>query len=135
MFRAHKENSRGLNLVELMIAIVITVFIAMSLMSIFAQGYRNLRKARMRQAAYFLAQEKIEMLSDGDYVASELAAGHSLNESKAYLSAPFADFQREVSVINPDPSTGDSNLSLVNVTVYWNGTQGEQNFSLSTLVF
>lgn len=125
-----REKKRGLSLVETCVAITIVMIILGSLVMIFSQGYRFLRKARMEVYACFLAQEKMEELSTaGD--AALFSNPDSHDESKAAMASPFAQFQREVNVICP--YLGYNDLAHIIVTVYWQGQKAEKSLRYETL--
>jgi len=138
------RSSNGLSLIEVCLAIAILAIIFTNLSFIFDQGYMFLRKTRLSRQAFFLAEEKMEELLHENTVNSPT------NEAKARLDSPFEAFQRSVSIdlLNAaslrsvcctSPGVGcvlgcGSRLAEVNVTIYWNGTSGEQSFSLVSLV-
>lgn len=123
----------GLSLIEVCLAIAILAVIFISLSGIFNQGYRFLRKTKLRNMACFLAQEKMEVFLHN----STFLLGN--NSSVMNLSAPYQDFRGEINITSPASGEGsmpgvDATLARINVTIYWNGTSGEQNFSLTSLV-
>jgi Tfp pilus assembly protein PilV len=126
-----KDNRKGLNLIEVVIATFLYLIIMVSLLNVFNQGYRFLRKSRMAQTAYFLAQEKMEEVLTG----SVFPGPGSHNETRANVTN-FTDLQRQVNFTCPPAwlNSSYSGLAAVNVTVYWQGQQGEQSFSLLSLV-
>jgi len=135
------RSSNGLSLIEVCLAIAILAIIFTNLSFIFDQGYLFLRKTRLSRQAFFLAEEKIEELLSADVVNDP----DGYNETKYWLDPPFEAFQRSVSVSKTAASLTscggagapvgcDGKLAEVNVTIYWNGTSGEQNFSLVSLV-
>jgi prepilin-type N-terminal cleavage/methylation domain-containing protein len=125
----NKTRQKGLNLIEVAISLAIFAVIIVSILNIFSQGYRYLRKNRMDFIACFLAQEKMEGLLNASYVFSNPA-----NMSKAAVSN-FTDFQIGVNFTSPPQGFSSpyyDNLAQINVTVYWQGQTGEQNFTLAT---
>lgn len=135
-----QESKRALSLIEVCISIVIVAMVLASMVGIFSQGYRYLRKARMKTTAYFLAQEKMEELST-DSDATLFSAPDSHDEARGVVDATlFPGFEREVDVTCPyDPCVPPAscpypNLAQITVIVYWQGEQGEQSFRLVSLV-
>lgn len=135
---SHARPSNGLSLIEVCLAIAILAVIFANLSFIFNQGYLFLRKTRLSRQAFFLAEERMEYL----LIANAVNDPDSFNVTpKQPVGAPFEAFQYEVSIKNDTSAvlscTGGGcggKLAEVNVTIYWNGTSGEQNFSLVSLV-
>jgi len=137
------RSSNGLSLIEVCLAIAILAIIFTNLSFIFDQGYLFLRKTRLSRQAFLLAEERMEELLHENTVDSP----NTYNETKGLkpYDPPFEAFKREV-IINktatsvlgcggPGVAAGcEGRLAEVNVTIYWNGTSGEQSFSLVSLV-
>lgn len=112
---------KSFSLLEVSIATVLLTMILVSIFGIFGQGYRYLRKAKMRNIALLLAQEKIE-----EEFNWPLAPG-SISEAPV---SGFPDFNRTVSVITPYLT--DNDLARITVTVSW-GVGPTQALTLESL--
>lgn len=134
------RSAKGLSLIEVCLAIAIVAIIFTHLSFIFDQGYSFLRKTRLSRLAFFLAEEEMERLLDSRAV-DDPDDGWNITTKTAF-DPPFAAFQRQISIDKTASSVATAcggtgcggRLAEVNVTVYWNGTSGEQSFSLVSLV-
>jgi Tfp pilus assembly protein PilV len=116
--------TRGYSLVEVCISIIILTVIFASMMAVFSQGSRYLRKDRQRSVGLMLAYGMMENLTATGYVFSG-----DRNQTKTALAAPFQRFQ---SMVNVTAVPGPAGLAEINVTIFWQGEQGERNVSVNT---
>ena len=125
---------QGLSLIEVCVAIAILAILLVNLSAVFNQGYRLLRKSKLSAMASFLAQDKMEELMHN----RTFSLLGSVNNTTV-LSAPYQDFTRQVNVTKPAAILGanatvNSTLAQINVKVSWNGSGGQRNFTLTSLV-
>ncbi|MFA5118640.1 MAG: prepilin-type N-terminal cleavage/methylation domain-containing protein [Candidatus Omnitrophota bacterium] len=101
-----KTSGKGLSLIEVSISIAILGIMLVSMLSMFTQGYRYVRKSAMLTRALLLAQQRMEELSDYTTAVSE--AKHALT------NMPFF---RTVSVT----ILFGGDLKQISVTMSWAG--------------
>lgn len=117
-----KHWSRGMTLLEVMLALAIFAAGTVAVVELFQMAQWGSTEAENALLATQLAQARMEELRNVAYAS--LA-----NEAKASVSSPagFSRFSRDVTVTMPY-----TNLKLIVLTVYWTGTGGETNVSLSS---
>ncbi|MGE5307498.1 MAG: type IV pilus modification PilV family protein [Deltaproteobacteria bacterium] len=119
---ATTHRGRGFTLIEVVLAIVLLMFVTMSLMSIFAQGNRYRERSKDHVSALFLAQYGIE----------DIIESWPLSSSSEVPISGYPRFKRYVTVTHN--YGGNSNLDLVNSTVSWEGETGTRNVTITTLI-
>jgi len=128
MRRFFKKMSRkSLSLVEVAIAIAILGVMLVSMLGMFTQGYRYVRKSDLQLRGLLLAQQRMEELcADGDPGDPLYAFAADRNEAKIAISG--TPFFRSVS------DDLNATLKRLSVTVSWLGEQGERSITLVTLI-
>jgi prepilin-type N-terminal cleavage/methylation domain-containing protein len=128
--RALFDNEKGMTLVELLVASMITCIAFLGLAAIFPLGMQNISESRMKTVATDLAQEKMEELMHADITDSDLNAGDhtdprnpvrtTFNRSWTVLdNEPVADMRRiEVRVTYPH-GTDTRDVVLVGYRRSW----------------
>jgi len=118
--------TKGLSLVETTICIPIVLAIVISMLIVFQQGYRVLRKIKMRTIACYLVQEKLEEKGIWPQTNGTTSEGYSVIPS-------FSSFRRVVTI--SDGPVYISDLKRVDVQVFWTGENNvEQSITMSTLI-
>ncbi|MBI3324669.1 MAG: prepilin-type N-terminal cleavage/methylation domain-containing protein [Candidatus Omnitrophica bacterium] len=117
-----KRVENGFTLLEVLLAVALLAGGTVAVAELFQTAQWGSTEAENALIATQLTQARLEELRNTAYAS--LA-----NETKASISSPsgFSRFSREVTVTTPY-----TNLKLIVVTVYWTGTGGETNVSLST---
>ena len=111
---------KGLTLIEVVVAVTILMAIFASLLGVFAQGARSMRKSMLVTTALFLAQAELEN-------ATLSSTNHSSN-----IMTNDAQFN---SAFNSTEETGvpPGSLYRFTATVSWEGEQGSRSLTLETL--
>jgi prepilin-type N-terminal cleavage/methylation domain-containing protein len=112
------RNSKGMNLAELMVAIVILLLCVLLHIGMFSVGTIRIRQARALATASFLAKEKMEeTLTESEIIDSQGSFTLPFTEysytvrKKDYVETPALE-QIEVTVTAP-PSLGGKKVKLV----------------------
>jgi type II secretory pathway pseudopilin PulG len=124
-----QESRNGLSLIEVCISIVIVLIVLVSMLRIFSQGYRYLRKTRTETAAYNLAREVMEEYSDWDSLdILDTNDDDRVDPPGSYLNPRPTDPVTLNSVIYnvtlttfDIPGFSDDELTHLDVTVTWPG--------------
>ncbi|MCX7927074.1 MAG: hypothetical protein N2606_02940, partial [Candidatus Omnitrophica bacterium] len=92
----------------------------------------QLRRDRMRIIAYFLAQERMEEL----LTFAEVFPNPQLRNETRQQVNNFTQFERQVNFTCPPTGLNAdyNNLTLINVTVFWNASGRQRQFSLLSMV-
>jgi len=117
--------SKGFTLIETLMAIVLLGLGVFLLLWAFSQGVAASNDAQDLRTATALAQAKMADLRDTAYAS--LA-----DEARAAVSG-FAGFERYVDV-TASPGGTDTDLTQIDVTVYWTLTGGESSTTLTTFM-
>jgi prepilin-type N-terminal cleavage/methylation domain-containing protein len=114
-------NNDGFTLIEIILALVVLLVIFIPFLKMFSSGYSAQVKAKRITIATSLAREKMEILKSNIYQIPQ-------PEEKQPVEG-FIEYQREVLVF---PVSGEEDLWLVEVKVYWFERNREQNVRLTT---
>jgi prepilin-type N-terminal cleavage/methylation domain-containing protein len=107
---------KGFSIVEVMVALVILGFIASGMLAVFWQGEQLRKRTRENSIAYNLIREKLEE-------KSSFISWPPVNEVRAAVTG-FSGYERQVAVTNP--YLGNTDLALLQVTVWWNNAAQSQ---------
>ena len=119
MQRLHDNN--GFTLIEVLVAMVILSVGLLGTAALITGIIRSNKVSNRITTATVLAQDKMEEIKNAGYT-------NAGNETRAFLSSPFDNYEREVTVASDSPSSG---MKTVNVTVYW---ESSKSVSLQTIL-
>jgi type IV pilus assembly protein PilV len=120
MRKLHDNNS-GFTLMEVLVAMLILT-VGLLGMAALITGIINSNKLSNRiSTATVLAQDKMEDIKRIGY-------SNAVSETKASMSSPYDNYEREVTVTPNSPSSG---MKTVNVIVYW---ESSKSVSLQTIL-
>ncbi len=124
-----KRSTRGMSLVETMIALAILGFGVLGAAAAQITAVKFARESRLRTEAYYLAEQQMEAFQgmDGAAIADVLADSDYPNDSNNPLDPDPNDglaraFNRSWNIQADTPEAGVYTLS---VTVQWTSTQGQ----------
>ncbi|MEA3416821.1 MAG: prepilin-type N-terminal cleavage/methylation domain-containing protein [Thermodesulfobacteriota bacterium] len=119
--RRLRDNNSGFTLIEVLIAMVILTVGLLGTAALII-GIINSNKLSNRiSTATVLAQDKMEDIKRIGY-------NNAVSETKASMSSPYDNYEREVTVTSNSPSNG---MKTINVTVYW---ESSKSVSLQTIL-
>ena len=115
------RNNSGFTLMEVLVAMLI-LSVGLLGMAALVTGIINSNKLSNRiSTATVLAQDKMEDIKRIGY-------DNAVSETKASMSSPYDNYEREVTVVDPSPA---ANMKTVTVTVYW---ESSKSVSLKTIL-
>lgn len=134
---------KGLSLIEVCISIAIVAIVLASMVGIFSQGYKYLRKSRVNTAVYNLANQLIEQYSnwatldrldsgacatDGIVVNTTVGSPYSPTNQPACVTLAFNTIPLNNVTYTPtltiaDGPTNPTELKQIGVTISW--TEGD----------
>ena len=107
------DNNSGFTLMEVLVAMVILTVGLLGVAALIA-GIINSNKLSNRiSTATVLAQDKMEDIN-------RLGYSNAVSETRASMSSPYDNYEREVTITPNSPATG---MSMVTVTVYWESSK------------
>jgi len=135
---------KGLTLIEIMVALGVLAFVALSLISMLTTSMHLNKLAQERSIATALASERIQQLSSMDYQAAADYLNYQLAEETADTGPPlsftadyglvpdYPEYKRVVELRYDTPYAG---MLTVETTVSWNHlTQGERDHVMITFL-
>ena len=103
------DNNKGFSLVEILVAITILSVGLLGTAALTAGIIRGNQASNRVTTATTLAKDKMEDIK-------RLGYSNAVSETRAFLSYPYDKYEREVTVVEDNPSIG---MKKVTVTVYW----------------
>jgi len=103
------RNNNGFTLMEVLIAMVILSVGLLGTAALTIKIINSNKLSNMISTATVLAQDKMENIKRIGY-------SNTVSETKASMSSPYDNYEREVIVTPNSPSNG---MKTVKVTVYW----------------
>ena len=135
-----KNNTNGLTLIEIMVAISKMSFSFISIMYAFPFGTAINKRANSATTASHLAQQKVEELRSLGYDNIIVGTVESKTRLSLNSSSYLYHFQREASVdyvdSNLDDSVADLGIKKISTTVYYDDaiSKAEKGYSIVTLI-
>ncbi|MCG2831245.1 MAG: prepilin-type N-terminal cleavage/methylation domain-containing protein [Desulfobacteraceae bacterium] len=120
MCKLHDNNS-GFTLIEVLVAMVILSIGLLGTAALITGIIRGNQVSNRVTTATTLAQDKMEDIK-------RLGYSNTVSETRASLSSPYDQYEREVSVVVGSPATG---MKTVTVEVYWDTNK---SVSLQTIL-
>ena len=117
------EGKNGFTLIEVLIAIVILSVGLLGMASLTVGIIKGNKFSNDLSTATTLAQDRMEDIRSYSYASVA-------SETKAACSAPYNQFQREVTVVADSPASG---MKTITVKVYW-GPSDSHNVELKTIL-
>jgi prepilin-type N-terminal cleavage/methylation domain-containing protein len=111
-----KSVKKGFTLIEVICSMFILGLALVALQQMVSTGFKTSTIIEDRLIAYNLLERKMESLHGIPFAS--LA-----DESRGYLS-DFTDYEMEVDVTNP--IDGDSNLTEIQITIYWTSALNQE---------
>lgn len=115
------ENNKGFSLIEILVAMVILSIGLLGTAALTASIIRGNQVSKRISTATTCAQDKMEEIR-------MLGYSNAVSETKAFLSSPHDQYEREVTVTPNSPS---SNMKTVKVEVYW---ESSKSVTLKTIL-
>ncbi|MFQ5656384.1 MAG: prepilin-type N-terminal cleavage/methylation domain-containing protein [Candidatus Methylomirabilales bacterium] len=117
------SDSRGLTLVEVLIASALLAVALIGIMGAFPTAYVDVVASGGESKATAYAQQKIEELKNQPFIPGPLTANDT----------PEAGFTRNWTITQVAGTTAPNRLARINVTVTWNGSAGTARSETVTL--
>lgn len=131
MDRTHRlADARGYSLAELMIVLVVLSLGVLAIAKLFPTATREQEKDKLRTAASYHAQEKLEALRTASSTDADLADGRHPDDTTNESLGGTMERYWTVSHL-PDPL---ANLARLDVVVRWNTARGSDSTTATTYV-
>lgn len=115
------DDNKGFSLIEILVAITILSVGLLGTAALITGIIRSNQVSNRVSTATTLAQDKMEDIK-------RLGYSNAVSETKAFLSSPYNNYEREVTVVDGSPATG---MKTVTVEVYW---ESSKSVSLMTIL-
>lgn len=117
------ENNKGFSLIEILVAMAILSVGLLGTAALTAGIIRGNQVSNKVTTATTLAQDKMEDIK-------RLGYSNTVSETRASLSSPYNNYEREVTVVDDSPAA-TANMKTVTVEVYWDTNK---SVSLQTIL-
>lgn len=129
--RARRHGNRGFTLIEVMVALAITLIALEVLFSGIASSLRIARTAAIQDRAISRAESHLAAIADPALILGQRegddGAGYRWRTRVAFLGAAPAP-----ATARPGPWSHGTGLYAVSVTVFWHEDRGERSFELDS---
>ncbi len=115
------ENNKGFSLIEILVAMVILSIGLLGTAALTTSIIRGNQVSNRISTATTCAQDKMEEIR-------RLGYSNAVSETRAFLSSPYDQYEREVTVVGGSPATG---MKTVTVEVYW---ESSNSVTLKTIL-
>ena len=121
LMRRLRDNNSGFTLIEVLVAMVILTVGLLGTAALITGIISSNKLSNRISTATVLAQDKMEDIK-------RLGYSNAVSETRASMSSPYDNYEREVTVTPNSPSSG---MKTVKVTVYW---ESSKSVSLQTIL-
>jgi type IV pilus assembly protein PilV len=115
------ENNKGFTLIEVLVAMVILSVGLLGTAALITGIISGNKVSNRATTATTLAQDKMEDIK-------RLGYSNTVSETRASLSSPYNNYEREVTVVDDSPA---AKMKTVTVEVYW---ESSKSVSLKTIL-
>lgn len=129
------KNSRGVSLVETVMAIALFAIGITALLGVFTQTVTVAKRADHAYVAYQLAKNRVERLKQLDFASLSTANETSMRVNREGTADPAGEFLRSTTVTTN--YSGDLNLTQIDVKVFYEmrGVQSPSSMDVTTVIF
>jgi len=115
------HNNKGFSLIEILVAIIILSIGFLGTILLTTGIIRGNQVSNKVTTATTLAKNKMEDIN-------RLGYSNTVSETRAFLSSPYNNYERKVTVVDNSPAT---KMKTVTVEVYW---ESSKSVSLKTIL-